>query len=128
VLDQDILEFAEFHRRVKCGEDSRTLIAKAIPLQKWFTSSRNERVRHVFIEAIFDGEVINKHTNADLYIVKVQNQAHERLQSPKSVRCFKFLTLIMATSLWLVAVTQSSQVAFDVLIQQSGARTSAGTE
>ncbi len=70
-LDQGVLEF---HRRVKCGEDSRALIAKAIPLQKWFTSSL---VWHVFIEAIFDGEVINKHTNANLYIVKVQNQAHE---------------------------------------------------
>jgi hypothetical protein len=73
-LDDGVLEF---QRREECEEDCRTLIASDVPLQKWLSSSLNERVGHVFIEAIFNGEFINESTTADLYIVKVQNQAHE---------------------------------------------------
>ena len=72
-LDRKGLEdgIVQFERRVDREEESGTLIANDVPLKKWLASSFNERVGHVFIEAIFDGDVINENTTADLYIVKV---------------------------------------------------------
>ena len=78
------VNFPHFQRAVEeferdhNSEGKKLLFASNVHLKKWLNSGINERMGHVFVEAIFkNGDVFTESTVADLWIVKVRNPAHE---------------------------------------------------
>ena len=59
------------------SDGKKLLYASNVHLKKWLNSGINERIGHVFVEAIFKNVyAFTDSTVADLWIVKVWNTAH----------------------------------------------------
>ena len=79
-----VSSFLHFQRAVEeferdhNSEGKKLLFASNVHVKKWLNSGINWRMGHVFVEAIFkNGDAFTDNTVADLWIVKVQNTAHE---------------------------------------------------
>jgi hypothetical protein len=78
-----MIDFRHFQRAVEAfecniSEEKKLLLATDINLNKWLHSGINEKMGHVFVEAIFkNGDDFTEGTVADLWIVKVPNAPHE---------------------------------------------------